>query len=491
MAMEVNIPGLGNDLLDMVRITDNGEFTFPASEEITSGDLLNAVDYHRNHLRPKYEKEYQYYRGKHDILSAAPKAEYKPDNRIVFNFPKKAVTTFNGFFIGNPVKVDHDDDTVDEFVEKWDALSNFEDVSSEVSKQSSMYGHSYFFVYQSEETDSNQYSHPKVAAVSPMNAFLIYDDSFEHKARYGVMYRYNYKHELEITLFDKSFKRELISSSLSNDYLDQARVTANPYPLVPLIEVTENNERMALCEDIITIIDALNKAMSEKANDNDYFADAMLKIVNARINPEDMKKMRENRLINATGEAAGKSEIGYLAKPDADATQEHLIDRLASSIYEMSNITNLNDESFSGNPSGVSLRLKYQAMENMARTKSLKFTTALRQVFRCVFSVSYNEVNANGWEDLQFKYTQSIPENLLEEAQAASALYGKISNRTLFKQLRFIDDPDAELEQIKKEQQETQGMASDMLQKSLTDQQKAGVTDDNRTTGKSTDTPTH
>lgn len=497
MALEIfDAPMLGTELIGHAGIEHNGRFTYPADEEITTADLLSLVEYHRDHMRRHYVKNREYYEGDHEMLHGAPKPDYKPDNRLILNFPRKAVTTFNGFFIGNPIKIDSDKDKqVDQFVSDWAKTNDFDSVASEVSKAASIYGHAYFLVYQSEIPEgSTERAVPLIAPIEPLNAFVIYDDGYTPKPKYGVLYRRNYNHQTEITLYDDKFCRQFVENTASNEWLAQTMVTANPYLMVPLIEVDENSERLALCDDIVSLIDALDKVMSEKANDADYFADAILMIKNAHLDPAKLPEMRDNRLMNITGTTAAEAGAEYLAKPDADQSQEHLVNRLVQSIYEIANITNLNDDAFSGNPSGVSLKLKYQAMDNMARAKTLKFQAALRQVFRCVFAVSYHEVEADAWHDLDFKFTRTIPVNLLEESQFAANMYGKISQRTLLGQLSFVDDPDEELKQIKKEQQETQQAAANTMQQALaaskTDQQKAGeLGNDNPQAGTSPNSP--
>lgn len=475
MALDVQIEPLENTFLNYAQVTPEHQFIYPHELEISGGDLLQLVDYHRNHFRDHYIKEREYFRGKHKMVDAPHKPPHKPDNRLIVNFPRKAVTTYNGFFAGTPVKIDHENEATDEFVKNWLNKINFDDVFTRVSKQASMYGHSYFYVYQGEK-GSDFEGVPILQACDPLNTFLIYDDTLSGGARYGVTYRYNYERKLEITLYDSKFKRTMIVSDSSGTFLDQIAAEAVPYPIVPIIEAPENDERMALCEDIISLIDALDKVMSEKANDTDYFADAYLKIVNAAISKKGIETMRDTRVINAQGESSGNSQIEFLAKPDADNTQEHLVDRLVDYIYEIANVTNLNDDAFSGNPSGVALKLKYQAMSNMASDKSLKFKRALRDVFRCVFAVT-QEVSGDSWEDLQFKFTQAIPNNLMEESQVVSNLYGKVSNHTLFKVLPFVDDPDEEIKRLKDEQQENQAATAGMIQQALaaqTDQQKSG-----------------
>lgn len=473
MALDIEIPDLDDQILNRIQITHNKLFICSSDEDISVGDLLQLVDYHRLHIRRGYLKERAYYEGDHDIKRRAPKPHYKPDNRLIINFPRKAVTSFNGFFIGTPVKIDSPDDQSDKFVTKWENINNFEDVTSEVSKQSSIYGRAFFYVYQDES------GQPCVIGSDPLNTFLIYDDSIARRVKYGVQYHKGLSGQMVVTLISAEWKREFVVDGSTDQYMNQVRVTANPYPIVPIIEARENEERLSICHDIVSLIDELDKAMSEKANDVDYFADAYMKIINAHIKKEDAEKLgsilRDQRLVTVDGDedSAVAPEVDFMSKPNADTTQENLVDRLVNYIYQIANVTNMNDEAFAGNPSGVALQLKYQPMKNMAEVKTHKFKRALRDVFECVFSVS--DLSTDSWQSLEFRFTQSIPNNLLELSQAFSNLYGKMSSKTVYKQMPFIDDPDKEIAQFKAEQRDNQQFTASALQSYLTDQQKGGV----------------
>lgn len=475
MALEVDLPELDNQILNRVQITHNKLFLMNPDEEITKGDLLSLVDYHRDNIRKMYLRDRDYFEGKHDILKQPKKSLGKPDNRLVVNFPKKAITMFNGFFNGTPVKIDHPDDGVDQVIANWERINNFEDVMMETSKASSIYGRAFFYVYQDEE------GQPRVVDADPLNIFLIYDNTLAQNVIYGVHYNKNTDGQTEITLINNEYERRFIVDSSSDEFLTEVSRVLNPYPIVPIIEAPENKERMAMCADIYSIFDELDKAMSEKANDVDYFGDAYLKIINAYMTDEDAKKfggqLRNHRLAVINGSDQQNADIEFMSKPNADTTQENLIDRLVSYIYQIASVTNMNDEAFAGNPSGVSLKLKYQSMKDMADTKSQKFTKALRNVFRCVFSTASN-VKDEAWEDLEFKFVQAIPQNLLEESQALTNLWGKVSNRTALAQMPFIADPDKELELIKEEQSNTSNQTADILKKYMTDQQRNGGDDD-------------
>ena len=110
------------------------------------------------------------------------------------------------------------------------------------------------------------------------------------------------------------------------------RVT-NPFKMVPIIEVVENDERLGVIENVITLIDEMDKALSEKSNDVDYFADAYMKVLGALLTKEQLEKLRDTRIINLKSKESEDDtpenlDVDFLSKPNADTTQENLINRI-------------------------------------------------------------------------------------------------------------------------------------------------------------------
>lgn len=68
--------------------------------------------------------------------------------------------------------------------------------------------------------------------------------------------------------------------------------------MIPIIEVMENDERLSVIKNVLPLIDEINKAMSEKVNDVDYFADAYMKVLGAILSEEDLENLRNYRIIN-------------------------------------------------------------------------------------------------------------------------------------------------------------------------------------------------
>ncbi|USS93997.1 phage portal protein (plasmid) [Fructilactobacillus ixorae] len=459
MPIEVEAPigqitNLGN-----FTITDTGQFLYPYDQEINEPDLLSIVSHYENNQQNNYSNMKSYYRGYHKaILDKPAKDAYKPDNRIIVNFPRKAVIDFNGFFIGNRVKIDSPEDNVDQLISEWTQQNNFEDILLEVSKECSEFGHSYLLVYQ--DIDGNTC----VTNCDPINTFLIYENTQSRKPKYAVQFSYNNQGQEIITLYDDTYIRTFVQDGTGLNGLRLDSSILNPYQTIPVIEFLENSDRLALCADILSLIDALDKAMSEKANDVDYFADAYMKMINVNLDEKSLEKLRDSRLINVKGnQANGQPDVGFLQKPSADETQEHLIDRLVSSIYNIAGITNMNDSSFSGNVTGVALQMKFKPMQNMAKAKSLKFTASLRQVFQCVFALNPS-VSSDAWSQLSFQFTQNVPTNTQDVISLLNAGFGKLPLDVLYRQIPFIDDPEQAVKDFKDEQQEGQQAVQGLME---------------------------
>ena len=223
---------------------------------------------------------------------------------------------------------------------------------------------------------------------------------------------------------------------------------------VPASEYVENKERMGIFEPVLTMINAYNKAISEKANDVDYFADAYLKVLGALLDEEGIKNIRDDRVINFDGDA-NQVIVEFLQKPDGDTTQEHLIDRLERLIFVISMVANISDENF-GTSSGIAMKYKLQAMSNLEKTKERKFTSGMNRRYRLIFSNPVSGMKKDDWVKVHPKFTPNFPANLLEETQIAQGLDGIVSQDTQLGVLSIVENVQQEKDKIVAEQQKNQ-----------------------------------
>ncbi|KAA0565332.1 phage portal protein [Bacillus sp. CH30_1T] len=418
----------------------------PVEEEINGEVVQKFIDLHKAEV-PRYKKLKNLYESKAPILSQDDKEQFKPDNRLVVNFAKYITDTFNGYFIGIPVKVSHDDESVNERVETFQSMNDMDDNMAELSKITSIYGHGFEFLYQDEDSLTNCIYN------SPLDMFIVYDDTIAQKPLFAVRYQTT-DDGIKGQLFTTE---EEITISEGKDGLILSDNKSHYYNGVPVIEYIENEERQSIFESVETMINAFDKAISEKANDVDYFADAYLLLLGMELDEKTLQKIRDNRIINMYGKNEDVKNLvaKFLDKPNADDNQEHLLDRLERLIFQMSMTANINDESF-GNATGIALEYKLQPMKNLAIMKERKFISGMNRRFRMVFNLPTNikVSNKDEWRNLSYQFTRNLPRNIAEEAETAGKLKGIVSDETLLKIISIVDNVKEELERRNQEKNE-------------------------------------
>ena len=407
-------------------------------EELTHEQLIEYIEQHQAQV-PRFNELWNQYTSRPPILDLPDKDAYKPDNRLVANFGKYIVDTFNGYFTGIPVKVSHEKENVNEAINYFWRYNDMDDTFSELSKITSIYGVSYLYVWQDEEART------RVTYNAPFDMFVIYDNTVARNIKYGVRYKYDEDNRLTGTLFTAD---EIITFT-SDGYGD---TEPHYYPIVPIIEFVENDEQQSLIRPVESLINAYNKALSEKSNDVEYFSDAYMKILGAELDTETIQNIRDNRIINMDGDDAQKIVVEFMNKPDGDITQENLLNRIESLIYHLAMVANINDESF-GNASGVSLEFKLQPMKNLSGMKERKFTKGLNNLFKCFTALPTNvpASDKDSWVEVEYRFIRNIPRNVNDEAQTARDLEGIISKELQLSTLSIVDDVQTEMERIEKE----------------------------------------
>ena len=290
-----------------------------------------------------------------------------------------------------------------------------------------------------------------ITYLTPMDAFMIYDDSILERPLFFVRHYIDADNVERGSWSDGRVVQHFVNRGT---YMWEDEPKVHGFDGVPAVEYVENDERMGIYESALPMIDAYNKAISEKANDVDYFADAYLKILGAKLKSEDLEELRKNRIINFEGEDAGELIVEFLQKPNGDTTQENLINRLEKLIFQISMVANISDENF-GTSSGIALKYKLQAMSNLALTKQRKFTSGMNRRYKLIFSNPVSGMQKDAWTGIKYQFTLNYPANILEESEIAGNLSGIVSQETQLKVLSIVDNVQQEIEQIKKEEDDS------------------------------------
>ena len=428
----------------------------PKDTELTVDLLQKLLDDHKTEAQ-RYNQRQEEYESNHKILDLPEKPKHKPDNRIVVNFCKYIVDTFNGFFIGIPVKVTSKDDKVAEFVDMTDAYNDQDNKNAELSKIMSIHGKGYEMYFTDEESELC------TAYLSPAEAFMVYDDSILKRPLFFVR-RYTDWEGIEYGSVSnkEGVRRFKITGGVqwSDDDWEP-----HYFPGVPATEFLENVEEQSLFFPVLTLINSYNKAISEKANNVEYFADAYLKVLGVKLDEDELGHIKDNRIINfegLDGDDVTKIIVDFLSKPDGDSTEEHFLDRAERLIFHIAMVANISDENF-GTSSGIALKYKVLAMMNLFQNKKRKFTSGLNRRYKLLFGHPASKVPADAWKQLDYQFTPNLPANLLEEAQIAAQMEGIVSHETQLKVLSAVDSVQDELKKIEKENKAAEQTVVDQM----------------------------
>lgn len=423
-------------------------FIFPKGETLNVDDLYGFIEYQNEVCRRKYELNYDMYASNHPILRA-PLKTWSENNKLVVPMPRLLVDEYAGYFGGNAPTVQLEDETDNDRLQSWLNDSEFADEHSEIVKAVGIYGRSYLLAYQDEKAK------PKIAHVEPDEGFMIYDDTIKGEPLAFVRYSKDYLNHVTGTIYYAGF-----SVDFKDDKLEEP--VNYVWHEVPAVEFYSNEERQGIFDGVKTLIEALDKALSKKADQVDYFDNAYLLALGLNLEDEngEIHIDREQRFIYSPDADATNATVEFIGKPDADGMQENLINRLIDLIYYTSMIPNLQDSAFSGNSSGVALQFKLLPMQNMAAFQERKFIKSLRRMFKVLFESAdggqiVRSINKKSWLDLRFTYTRNMPQNMADAVSTAVQASSLLSQQTALAMIPGIDDPQAEIKRKQDEQNET------------------------------------
>ena len=290
--------------------------------------------------------------------------------------------------------------------------------------------------------------------IAPEEMFVIYDMTINPNIKFAVRYysvgegqdSVNY-----IELYDKYTCKVYRSENGNYSLVDETIHTFND---VPVVEFVNNKEEQGDFEQVISLIDAYNKSQSNTLNDMDQFTDAYLILVNMSGTDSDrLEELKQDKvmLLDEDGDAK------WLIKDINDAWVEHYKDRVRRDIHKFSYTPDMQDEAFGNNLSGVSIRYKILAMEQIRSNKERKFKKGLQRRIELICNSLSLQKNIDIFTDIEIKFSNTLPQNIYELSQTIVNLAPFLSKETLISQLPFVENAQAEVE--KKEEEETNSLA--------------------------------
>ena len=439
----------------------NNFFTYPREifeqQGLNKEMITKLISKHRSAEVDRLQKNKAYYDGKHAIQQNERKQDGAPNQKPVCNHAKDIADTASGYFMGNPISYESKEVEIDKLVEALNR-ADVDDVDQDNALLLSIYGCSYEYIYAAEgEPELN------IRNLDPQNAFIVYDDTIEHRELFGVYYYVkrddvkNLESYIATVCTDAYIYNFVLYPSAPQgiEPLQSKEPERHNLGYVPIVEYKNNKFCVGDFEQQIGLIDAYNTLMADRVNDKEQFIDAILVIYGQILGDteeeteEAQKKLAKKKLLELDEDA--KAE--YLTRTFDEAGVETLRKALKEDIYTFSHVPNLTDENFAGNSSGVAMEYKLLGLEMLTKIKERYYRKALKKrlkIFCHFLSLKAVEVDASL---IAPTFSRALPKNLTELANMIATLSDSVSLKTLIKLLPFVEDPDAEVEAIEQEKE--------------------------------------
>lgn len=430
--------------------------------ELTRPEIIKLVNKHKGKL-PYLLKLKKMYENRNSIKKRYQPDSSKPNNRVSHPYADYIVNSIVGYFMGKPVTYSFSDN--EEITTLFDDLYKYNDESAEntqLATDASIYGVACELMYLDKDLN------PRFKAISPLESIAIYDTSVEENL-VGFIRHWKIK---DVDNKDVDYveyynaKKVVKFTTNDNGVLEEQDHFWGDVPVV----VIENNKD--LCSDfekVIDLINALDKIVSDTANDFEMFTNAIMVIQGVKIDKEVFEKLKEMKLMNlASNDDKDRAiDVRYLYKDLPDTALENYKNRLVDDIHKFSAVPNMSDENFANNLSGVSMQFKLSSLEFKCATKESYFRKALLRRIELICNVLslLGKITIQTDEiikSVDIRFTRNTINNNEELVTRALQLSSMVSQETLLENLLpFIPSVEEELQRLNKQKEEVVSFMQD------------------------------
>lgn len=418
--------------------------------------ILKIIEKHKPH-RARLLMNYKRYKTDLTgvpIFSRSFERNVTIDNRVNNDYFSEIVDIKTGYFAGKQTSYSYDKNEPN-YDEAIDKVSNFlernriADINMETTKYCAIGGYSARLLYL--DMDANE----RVMYIPGHQAILLNEDGNIIETEYAIRY-YGQEGKYVIHFYDglKRYKYQQDGSELN---LLEEKI--HGYKKCPLFGYPNNDELMGDAEKVLTLIDAIDRTISDVNSEIEAFRLAYLVITGANITQDMIDSMKANGALGIPGIGNEKIGVDFLEKNLNDGAIENHLNRIHDNIYRFSGTPDLADEAFAGNVSGVALRFKILGLETKCSRFEQKFRAADTRMFEIMATKwAVENVSLNPYKVFS-EFKRNFPMELLSEAQVLGALKGQVSEETRLGLATFIDDVQYELDRMREEQEESLAMA--------------------------------
>jgi len=362
------------------------------------------------------------------------------NKNINTNFMKKFCKEEVSYSVGNNITYiskTSDDDIVN--ILKYNLAHWAEDHDANLAKNMIIYSTAYELYY----IDKNGEFCSRI--ISPRHGFA-YTDSYGNIIFFLHIFREKFDSKMYVDIYTDE---EIIHCDETFNEVSNRQLHSFGEVPVGIAEASDEGWLDTIYHDIKTLQDALETNLGNTSEEITEFRNAYLAFSNAQIDPDDLPKMREQGIIQFTGEGSA----AFLTKNINGTFVQDTLKLIEEMMYKITSHLDTN-EKVSSNTSSLALRAKLISLEQKCKINERALSNCIKTRIRMLFHYLNNLKNSKlDYKDIKVKYSVCIPNDDFVTAQMIAQLGDKLSTETAVTQLSFVDNPKEEMANIKKEQE--------------------------------------
>lgn len=398
------------------------------NKENISKVLADAFEIHLlNVTEIKYLQEYE--RGVQPILNRLKEVRPEINNKVVENHAAEITAFKVGYVFGSPItfvqraSVDADGNNGEADDKKLSILNEmmFEEGKAAqdqvIGKDISVCGVGYRIVLPKKVKDG--VSAFSILRLNPSNAFVVRLNDIYKKTVLGVSYVTLKDNSLRVGAYTDKEYFELEGKDFAS--LNVVSTAKNMVGIVPIIEYKNDDERMGCFERVVSLLDALNEATSDRLNGLSQFVQSVLWMNNCEIDNDQMEQLKDKLGLLTKSEPGNPASVEYLTATLDQAQTQTLIDYLYEQILQIAGVPGREQSTGGNTGQAIMLSNGWQIAETHARGVEQTFTQSEREMLKVVLRIlsltETSEVAELKLSDIDVKFSRNRTDSLLVKTQ--------------------------------------------------------------------------
>lgn len=430
------------------------------TNKLTDKEIIEIIDTYKKDIVPEVELKNDYAKGNNPAILARRLPKTAPQNKIPIPYGRRIISIITSYMFLPGLITYGAEEGNQSYLDKMLEIFDYNKEPLETYKigwQTSVHGVGYEMFYsEGMEEERTMFDNqpgylstmPRFEKVPVAETIPIY--GFEIVPNLKAFIRF-YTIEAEdteyITVYYPSTMAEYQRQTNRQGLISKG-TKKHGYSRPPLVVYENNEDMMGDFAAVQPLIDAYDVLMSDSLNEFDRFAQAYLVAKGFTVTTEQVEKLKYNRIFSGLNK---EDEIDFLTKPIETEFIKFISEQFRAEIHRGAGIPNIDDYKWGGDASGETIGKFIYLMELFTGIKEAYFKQGLLQ--RIEMLTDYQGLEGKP-ADIDINMSRNDPDKSELQAALLEKYSGHVSERTLLETFAdFVDDVDAELEQLEEEKQ--------------------------------------